>query len=205
MAGSGRIGTGRVELGRWPAAAAAVLLLVAGPATAQDGDQSACQVQAKRLCSNLSSDAARDRCILQRELECEDSGPPDLVGERVRDPTAGMRNACRGDFSRVCSDLGSDASRPAIIRCLLDHGDEISDPCRMALSLEAEASRSPDYEECRIQIRKICPGALGRDALRECLRDNGDTLDEECRRVLTRRAAGGDAPLPAKGTGRQQP
>jgi hypothetical protein len=75
----------------------------------------------------------------------------------------------------------------------------------MALSLEAEASRSPDYEECRIQIRKICPGALGRDALRECLRDNRDTLDEECRRVLTRRAAGGDAPLPAKGTGRQQP
>jgi hypothetical protein len=116
-----------------------------------------------------------------------------------------MRSACRQDFGRVCADLGSDAARPAILRCLREHHDEISDPCRMALALEAEATRRPDRGECRTQIRKICPGALGREALRECLRSRGDSLDEECRRALARRAAGGDAPQPPTGMGRQPP
>jgi hypothetical protein len=209
MEGTDRERTSHARLGRpFAAAAAALLLLVAGPVTGQDGDQSACQAQAKRLCSNLSTEAAQDRCILQRELECEDSGPSSLVRQRVQDPTAGMRNACRADFGRVCSDLGGDASRPAIIRCLREHTNEISDPCRMALSLEAEATSRPAYEECRTQIRKVCPGAIGREALRECLRSNGDALDEDCQRVLTRRAAGGDGGdglTPPPRVGRGQP
>jgi hypothetical protein len=207
MTGTVRKRTSWVPVGRGLGAllAAALALLAVGPASGPGGDQSACQAQAKRLCSNLSSDAARDRCILQRELECEDSGPSNVVRQRVNDPVAGMRNACRKDFGRVCADLGSDASRPRILRCLREHHDEVSDPCRMALSLEAEATRSPDRDECRTQIRKICPGALGSEALRECLRTSGDSLDEECRRALARRAAGGDAPRSPKGQRRQQP
>jgi len=185
--------------------ACALALLAVGAARGQEADPSACQVQARRLCSNLSNEDARVRCALQRELECEDSGPANVVRQRVHDPVAGMRNACREDFARVCAALGKDASKTAILRCLQEHEDEVSDPCRMALALEAEASRPREFDECRSEIRKLCPGALGREALLDCLRTSGDALDPECRRVLARRAAGGDLLLSPDDKGPRQP
>ena len=129
-AGTGRLAGAALSL--------TIALSVAGSALAEGGNLSGCEEQAQRLCRSLSDDGARERCLLQRELECEDSGPSNVTRRRVRDRSAQMRNACRADFERVCADLGNDASRTAILACLREHRDEVSDPCRMALSLEAE-------------------------------------------------------------------
>ena len=54
-----------------------------------------------------------------------------------------MRSACRGDFERFCRELGSEAARAEIERCLASHESELSPACRIAVGEESDAERDP--------------------------------------------------------------
>ena len=54
-----------------------------------------------------------------------------------------MRAACRGDFERFCRDLGSEAPRAEIERCLASHESELSPACRIAVGEASDAERDP--------------------------------------------------------------
>jgi len=47
-----------------------------------------------------------------------------------------MRSACREDFERFCRDLGTEAARADIERCLASHEAELSPACRIAVGEE---------------------------------------------------------------------
>ena len=55
-----------------------------------------------------------------------------------------MRSACREDFERFCHDLGSEAARAAIERCLASHESLLSPACRIAVGEESDADGDPD-------------------------------------------------------------
>ena len=54
-----------------------------------------------------------------------------------------MRSVCREDFERFCSELGTDANRAAIERCLASHEAELSRACQIAVGEKAAAEREP--------------------------------------------------------------
>ena len=54
-----------------------------------------------------------------------------------------LRSACREDFERFCKDLGNEAARAAIERCLASHEAELSPACRIAVGEESEDERDP--------------------------------------------------------------
>jgi hypothetical protein len=55
-----------------------------------------------------------------------------------------LRSACREDFERLCRDLGSEAPRAAIERCLASHERELSPACRIAVGEETEPDDADD-------------------------------------------------------------
>ncbi len=52
-----------------------------------------------------------------------------------------MATACRSDFHRFCAELGRNANRDEIFRCLSSHEDAVSAGCRVALGEERDADR----------------------------------------------------------------
>ena len=113
----------------------AITVLLAGclaAATSLSDETSACQVEAELRCGSIEDAAERERCLVEREMECELHGPR----RRARTAPAGsgvFRGACRADFDRLCAELGSDAGRSQIVLCLSEHLDDLSPDCREAL------------------------------------------------------------------------
>jgi uncharacterized membrane protein len=54
-----------------------------------------------------------------------------------------MRAVCRADFERFCRDLGTEASRADIERCLATHDAELSPACRIAVGEASAAKDEP--------------------------------------------------------------
>jgi hypothetical protein len=54
-----------------------------------------------------------------------------------------MRAACRADFERFCRDLGTEATRSDIERCLASHDAELSPGCRIAVGEASAATDEP--------------------------------------------------------------
>lgn len=49
-----------------------------------------------------------------------------------------LRSACREDFERFCAEVGAEAARAEIVRCLASHERELSPGCRIAVGEEGE-------------------------------------------------------------------
>ncbi len=60
-----------------------------------------------------------------------------------------MRAVCRDDFQRFCSELGTEATRDAILRCLEFHESELSPACRIAVGEKPEGEAAPDPPRAR--------------------------------------------------------
>jgi hypothetical protein len=54
-----------------------------------------------------------------------------------------MRAACRADFERFCRDLGTEATRAEIERCLASHDPDLSPACRIAVGEKSAAEDEP--------------------------------------------------------------
>lgn len=55
-----------------------------------------------------------------------------------------LRAVCRDDFRRLCSELGGEAARGEILRCLEAHEDELSPACRIAVGEERGGDEDPE-------------------------------------------------------------
>jgi hypothetical protein len=54
-----------------------------------------------------------------------------------------MRVVCRDDFERFCRELGNEAARAEIERCLASHEAELSPGCRIAIGEASEPADVP--------------------------------------------------------------
>jgi len=54
-----------------------------------------------------------------------------------------LRAACSDDFRRFCAELGGEARRGEIVRCLASHQAQLSPACRVALGEEPGAEGEP--------------------------------------------------------------
>ena len=71
-----------------------------------------------------------------------------------------MRSACREDFERFCRDLGSEAARADIERCLASHEAELSPACRIAVGEEGDAEDESSPPPARPRPSRPTPPPL---------------------------------------------
>ena len=109
--------------------AGVALAVGGGGARALDEGPTPCHEDAVRRCAHVVGEADRDRCTLQRELACEEEGQ----GRPPRRGATDLRRACRADFGALCGDVGPEASRSRVVRCLEERRSFLSDACRSAL------------------------------------------------------------------------
>lgn len=113
-----------------------------GAGAALSEETSSCEVEAELRCGSVEDAAERERCLVEREMECELHGPRRRQRKAPAE-SATFRGACRADFDRLCAEIGHDGSRTAIVSCLADHLAELSEDCRKALERRPEAPERP--------------------------------------------------------------
>lgn len=84
-------------------------------------------------------------------------------------PNATMQ-ACRADFSKLCSGVKLGGGRAA--ECLKQHEAELAPDCKAAMD------RTGD---CGQEVKKICGTATGADVLRECMKTHASEFTASCR------------------------
>jgi hypothetical protein len=176
-----------------------------GPAPALAETAAACPAKAERMCRSIEDPDERERCRVEREVECEIVGPSNARKGATGEPPHRVRQACQEDFERVCADVVGEGRRGEGVRCLREHRDDLTDGCRAALDARATAGRRERAGVCRDEIRELCPDAQDRPSMRICVRENRDQLSDTCQQALAKRArrrghGGGDGL--GKGQGR---
>jgi hypothetical protein len=169
---------------------AAFVATAFGPVTALAEEAGACSAKAERMCRRIEDPSEHERCLVEREVECEIVGSAQGRKAADREPPRRLRTACRADFQRLCDDVGGAGRRGEGARCLREHRDDLSEACRAALDARASARhRSRERAGvCRDEIRELCPDAAGRQSMRSCVRENRDQLSDTCRQALAERA-----------------
>ena len=103
-----------------------------------------------------------------------------------------MRTACRDDFQRFCRELGNEAARGEIRRCLKSHEAKVSAGCRVALGEETGGgdeqvpTTARPSDSCRAEMRALCPDASEPQVMRKCISERRGQLSQECRDQLSR-------------------
>jgi cysteine rich repeat protein len=92
-----------------------------------------CAADAKRLCADTDpGHGAIMRCLhdhdAQLSKECKEKIA--LVKEKMHERAASLHAACGGDAERLCPGLEAGTG---LLRCLYDHEQDISQPCRVAM------------------------------------------------------------------------
>jgi len=83
-------------------------------------------------------------------------------------PNAAMQ-ACRGDFSKLCSGVKLGGGRAA--ECLKQHEAELAPDCKTAMA---------GIKDCGQEIKKICGAASGPGAQRECMKTHASEFSASC-------------------------
>ncbi|UCE85910.1 MAG: hypothetical protein JSU66_16550 [Deltaproteobacteria bacterium] len=101
------------------------------PAVAGEAAGDVCAVDAARLCEDAKDDSTRTLCLKQHERE---------LSEACRSRTRGAWNgafaaACEADAKLRCANAPGGGL--ALIGCLANHRDELSEPCGSYLQLVA--------------------------------------------------------------------
>jgi len=159
-----------------------------GPVPALAEEARACPAKAERMCRSIEDPNEHERCLVEREVECEIVGPANGRKGATREPPHRLRQACQADFERVCADVGGEGRRGEVVRCLREHRDDLSDGCQAALDARATAGRRKRAGVCRDEIRELCPDAQDRPSMRSCVRENRDQLSDTCQQALAKRA-----------------
>ncbi len=100
---------------------------------------------------------------------------PVLLGAGPARASEAWVRACRPDFQAHCAELGAEATREDVRRCL--EAADVTPTCRNALEAPPEVDTT-----CEEAIRSLCPRARDEDALKRCLRNRNDSLPPQCRR-----------------------
>jgi hypothetical protein len=79
------------------------------------------------------------------------------------------KQACRADFSKLCSGVKLGGGRAA--ECLKQHESELSPDCKTAMA---------GTKDCGQEIKKTCGAASGAGALRECMKTHASEFSASC-------------------------
>ena len=77
--------------------------------------------------------------------------------------------ACRADFSKLCSGVKLGGGRAA--ECLKQHEAELAPDCKTAMAAS---------KDCGQEIKKICGATSGTGALRECMKTHASEFSASC-------------------------
>jgi hypothetical protein len=78
--------------------------------------------------------------------------------------------ACRADFSKLCSGVKLGGGRAA--ECLKQHEAELAPDCKATMD---------KIGDCGQQVKKICGTSTGAGALRECMKTHASEFTASCR------------------------
>lgn len=86
--------------------------------------------------------------------------------------------ACTADAKEYCSQGGG-----AVIDCLLDHQNDLSDECYSALKVRLQNERG--MHACKQDARRFCPEVeQGGGRVVDCLIDHEQEISEDCYQFL---------------------
>jgi hypothetical protein len=100
--------------------------------------------------------------------------------------------ACRADVARLCPGLSPGGGR--IARCLKEHAEELSAPCKQAIAdRRARGGRGPGGDgpgpaqgACRDDVARLCSDTLeNREKLRTCMRAHVADLSDGCKKAIS--------------------
>lgn len=150
-------------------------------------EQRECAVEVGLLCPDLQHGSVEmARCLQDRARWLSEDCKAWAFKSLEKGPPRDMRVACRDDFETHCAELGSDARRPDVLRCLKAHDESLSDECRRSLATRAKRPRPPP-PNCMALWRSLCPETESSHALRDCVSSKRSELPRECRPGSSRR------------------
>jgi hypothetical protein len=81
---------------------------------------------------------------------------------------------CVADAQKLCS--GVKAGHGAVVACLKQHKDQVSQACSAKMSEFQE-----EAESCKADVEKLCPGSKPGPERMTCMREHKDQVSPECR------------------------
>ena len=102
-------------------------------------------------------------------------------GDDLAGPT--IAEVCTADHARLCEE-GS-IQRDGAMRCLMDHRQEVSDPCRGALNARRQWVQERVRSVCSNEIAAYCAREPSDTPIR-CLRQHESQLSSVCKATLPR-------------------
>ncbi len=141
----------------------------------------------------LAEDAETSPSAASEASEASPPAPDGAPRALPRGPRAGGE-ACRADIQRLCA---GQRGKPGQVRgCLREHLDELDPGCRQHVTYRRKLERDRKQAQgrgrrlraaCAEDLKSVCTEesqAAGPGGLARCLRDNEETLSEECRTEL---------------------
>jgi len=91
------------------------------------------------------------------------------VASLVQAAPKAVMQACRADFSKLCTGVKLGGGRAA--ECLKQHEAELAPDCKTAMA---------GIKDCGQEVKKICGATSGSGALRECLKTHASEFSASC-------------------------
>ena len=133
----------------------------------------ACRADVQKLCKEVQPGGGRiAACLKQHESEIS-PGCRERMAE-ARGEGKEIAEACKADSEALCK--GVQPGQGRIMRCLAEHNDKLSSPCRTKIS-EAQ-SHHPCMKDMERLCKDVQPGE-GRGA--ECMKKHEAQLSPECK------------------------
>lgn len=98
-------------------------------------------------------------------------------------PAQSVVEVCTADHARLCSETSIQSD--GAMRCLMDHRQEVSSPCRDALNARRQAVQTRVRAACTNDIAAYCAREHS-DPPIGCLRQNESRLSRQCKATLPR-------------------
>ncbi|MBI3552542.1 MAG: hypothetical protein HY077_08480 [Elusimicrobia bacterium] len=175
------------------------LLFSALPCAAHEGADGKgdwpCQADSERLCGGVKPGGGRLAACLKEHLdevspECRDSWE-----QKKKNIKQGMEEgaqACKDDKVKFCGD--AEAGGGGIMKCMMEHKDELSDKCRAFMAkkkaqMKDGGKMAAMQAACRDDKEKLCGDAeAGGGGIIQCMMEHKDELSEKCRGAMTQKA-----------------
>ncbi len=103
----------------------------------------------------------------------------------------GLKSACAADVQRLCADAGNKREK---LQCLADNQDSLSEACieKVSQVQARKQERRQKFEAaCGADAQNFCGGIEPGKELKQCLRDNRDSLSSSCRELADRAGKNG--------------
>jgi hypothetical protein len=118
---------------------AALLMVPASFAVAQEPPGKACKADREKLCPGIKAgDGKLAACM--KEHEAEISAECKAARDASRDARKNVRANCKEDTKKFCATAQKDQG--GAMKCLQSHASEVSEPCASALKAMPGANKS---------------------------------------------------------------